>query len=260
MIRASSVMPAVTRTPWVIVPEPNAAARLRLLCFPYAGGGPSVFSGWPRALPSDVELCAVQMPGRERRLSEPPITDWDEVVDRMVDGLAPWTERPCALFGHSLGAVLAFELARRLRRLPRCGLVHLFVSGCRAPHLPFGDGAIHHLPDQEFVDGLRRLRGTPEELFDSPELLELFLPVLRADLMLAETYACRGDAPLDVPISAYGGREDAQETPPMVSEWRAHTTSAFLSSTFPGGHFFVKEESAALLSQLSRELQRITAL
>jgi surfactin synthase thioesterase subunit len=252
-------MPTTTRTPWVIVPAPNAAARLRLLCFPYAGSGPSVFASWPRALPSDVEVCAVQMPGRERRLSEPPITDWDEAVERIVDGLRPWTGRPCALFGHSLGAIVAFEVARHLQRQARSGLVHLFVSGCRAPHLPFGDAAIHHLADEAFVGELKRLEGTPEALFESPELLELFLPLLRADLRLAETYACREGAPLGVPISAYAGLEDTQDTPARVAEWRAHTTSAFLAVTFSGGHFFVKEQRAAVLSQVSRELQRITA-
>src|SRR4029453_17562833 len=122
------------------------------------------------------------------------------------------------------------------------------VSGCRAPHWPFGDEAIHHLPDADFVDELRRLKGTPEEVFTNPDLRELFLPVLRADLRLAETYACRRDAPLAVPISAYGGLDDVQETPSKMLGWREHTTSAFLPVTFPGGHFFLNEQSAAVVS------------
>jgi len=239
----------------VIVPVPKPAARCRLLCFPYAGAGASMFAAWPRTIPPDVEVCAVQMPGREGRLSEPPITRWDEAVDNVNDVLMPWTDRPFAFFGHSLGAALAFEVARRFQRDRRPGLVHLFVSGRRAPHLPPDERPTYNLPDEQFLRELRRLAGTPEDVLQDTEFLELFIPLLRADFCLSETYAYRHDAPLAVPITAYGGAEDETVPPEKLEGWREHTTSSFRQVIFPGGHFFVNEARASVLSELRRELE-----
>src|SRR5207248_10941200 len=136
----------------------------------------SVFWAWPQAFPSTVEVCAVQMPGREGRLSEPPLTRWDEAVERLAEALLPWMQRPFAFFGHSLGALLACELARRLARGGRSGPVHLFVSGRVAPHVA-PDDPTYNLPEEEFVRELRRLTGTPEDVLENAELRHLFVPL-----------------------------------------------------------------------------------
>ena len=242
----------------VVLPASNPAASLQLFCFPYAGGGASVFSAWRGALPPNVEICAVQLPGREGRLSEPPFTRWPDVAEAATETLMATIARPFALFGHSLGALLAFEVARRLRRERRRAPVHLFVSGCRAPHLPLDKSLTYDLPTQAFVEELRRYGRTPAAVLHCAEVLDIYLPMLRADFRLAELYACHDDAPLSVPISVYGGTADDDVPEAKLDAWRRHTTSAFRRVMFEGGHFFLNERSGAVLSELSRELQTIT--
>lgn len=232
--------------------------RLRLFAFPYAGAGTSVFSSWPRAIPADVELCGVQMPGREGRLGEEPITSWEDAIPRLADGLMPVLDRPYAFFGHSLGAALAFELARYLRRDRRPAPVHLFVSGRRAPHLVREEPPTYNLPRPQFVHELTRW-GTPDDVLKEQELLEVFLPLLRADFGLSETHVYQAEAPLAMPISAYGGEQDEHVLPAHIDGWRQHTSASFRRVLFPGGHFFLNGHRAAVLSELARELQAITA-
>lgn len=237
----------------------NPSARLRLICFPYAGGGASVYSSWHRNLPSEVEVCAVQMPGREDRIGESPLTSYDVAVDWLVTELGPWMDKPFALFGHSLGAMLSFEVARRISRDRPRRFTHLFVSGKRAPHLPVYEPPTYSLPDEEFGNELRRLSGTPEEVLQEPELMSVLMPLLRADFRLSQTYTYRYSSPLGVPITAYGGIEDADVSPEQVEAWRELTTAAFRHKIFPGGHFFVVENSAALFAAMVPELEAITA-
>ena len=240
---------------WVSVRCPNPSAPLRLLCFPYAGAGPSVFSAWSRILPSQVEVCAIQMPGRERRVTEPLMTRMENAIDDLAEALVPWMDRPFVFFGHSVGALLAFELARRLRREGKQRLLRLIVSGRSAPHLPLEIPAIHGLADEEFVEELSQFAGTPKEVLQDQELMEIFIPILRADFRLGETYTYRDDVPLAVPISAYGGLADETVSVDRVGEWRRHTTDAFRFVMFPGGHFFLNENRAALLSEVAGELR-----
>ena len=240
---------------WVMIPKPSPQARLRLFCFPYAGGGASVFYPWARLLPPEVEVCAVQLPGREGRLIEPPISDLMELVDRLYDALVPYFDRPFAFFGHSNGGLMAFELARRLRREGRPGPVHLYVGGRPAPQLPLTEEPIHSLPEAEFMDTLRRFNGTPEEILENKEIMQLISPTLRADFSLGETYVYQDGAPLEIPVSAYGGHADAEVEQAQVEAWREQTTDAFHLVMFPGDHFFLNGDRQQVLDELDRELR-----
>jgi medium-chain acyl-[acyl-carrier-protein] hydrolase len=242
---------------WVVIPKPTPAAKLRLFCFPYAGGGASLFYTWPRALPPEVEVCAVQLPGREGRLSEKPFSDVRPLVDTLAEALTPWMDRPFAFFGHSNGALMAFELTRRLRRDGRRGPVHLFVSGRPAPQTPLRDPPVHGLPEPEFLQELRRFKGTPEEILQNAEIMEILSPMLRADFAISETYQYYDERPLAVPISAYGGRQDGEVPEPDVEAWREQTSGAFHMRMFPGDHFFLNGDRAMVLEELSRELRGV---
>src|ERR1043165_2264853 len=187
--------------------RPNPAAALRLFCFPYAGGNPSTFWSWPERLPW-VEVCALQLPGRGGRVTEPPFASLDPLIREATRGFAPYLDKPFAFFGHSMGALISFELARRLRAEGRRGPLKMFVSGCRAPQMPNRAPLTYNLPEPEFVKELKRLKGTPPEVFESQELMQLVLPVLRADFGICQTYAYQHEPPLACPIYAFGGLED----------------------------------------------------
>ena len=242
---------------WAIYPSRNPSARLRLFCFPYAGGGATVFSTWPRSLPPEVEVVAVQPPGREGRLMEKPFSNLAQLVEAMHRELLPHLDKPFAFYGHSNGGLMAFELARTLRRtggpMPR----HLFVGGRPAPQEALEEELIHALPHDEFIAALRRYAGTPEEILQNAEIMELIMPLLRADFSLGETYAYVPEPPLDVPISAYGGVRDDEVPPEQIESWREQTSSRFHCRMFPGDHFFINGDRAAVLQELSRELRTV---
>ena len=240
---------------WAIYPRRNPSARMRLFCFPYAGGGATIFSTWARSLPPEVEVVAVQPPGREGRLSEKPFADLAELVAAMHPELLPHFEKPFAFYGHSNGGLMAFELARTLRRtggpMPR----HIFVGGRPAPQLELDEERIHALEHDEFIDALRRYAGTPEEILQNAEIMELIMPLLRADFSLGETYAYQPEAPLHVPISAYAGERDAEVPLAQVEAWREQTSAPFHFRVFPGDHFFINGDRALVLQEMTRELR-----
>lgn len=241
---------------WALYPRRNPAARLRLFCFPYAGGGATIYSRWPALLPPEVEVVAVQPPGREGRIGERPFHDLAALVAEMHGHLLPHLgERPFALFGHSNGALMAFELARTLRRAGGPLPLHLFVSGRPAPQLPLKERPVHALPHDDFVAELRRLEGTPEEVLQHAELLELIVPLLRADFSLGETYGFAPEAPLEVPLSAYGGARDAEVAEADVEAWREQAAGEFRCRIFPGGHFFVNEDREAVVAEVAADLR-----
>ena len=244
---------------WAIYPSRNPSARLRLFCFPYAGGGATVFSPWARSLPPEVEVVAVQPPGREGRLTETPFADLMELVAAMHDALRPHLDKPFAFFGHSNGGLMAFELARALRRTGGPMPLHLFAGGRPAPQLELDDPPIHNLPHDEFIQTLRRFAGTPEEVLQNAEIMELIMPLLRADFSLGETYRYAPEPPLDLPISAYGGVRDQEVTREQVAAWETQTTAAFRLQMFPGDHFFINGDRALVLEHLSRELRPLLA-
>jgi medium-chain acyl-[acyl-carrier-protein] hydrolase len=249
-----------TRNNWFVVPRRVSRPAMRLFCFPFAGGGPRAFQAWPDHLPKEVELWVAHFPGREGRFKEQTYTRLTDLVADLVGAIAPHTDVPHAMFGHSMGALVAFTLARELRRACLRGPELLMVSGRRAPQRPDTDPPIHALPDGEFLDEIRELNGTPEAVLRNEELLQLLIPILRADFAVCETYEYAREAPLDCPIVAFGGSEDADVSQEDLAAWSEQTTSSFSHRIFPGAHFYLLDEIGALLDEVSRHLDRITAL
>ncbi|HYP25227.1 MAG TPA: thioesterase II family protein [Blastocatellia bacterium] len=248
----------VTRqaTPWVVIPKPNPSASVRLFCFPYAGGTAAGFRKWPAGLPNSVEVWSVQYPGRGSRIRESPFTRIAPLVDAAAEALMPYMDSPFAFFGHSMGAVVAFELSRILRRELSRTPLHLFVSGRRAPQVVDDTDEIYKLPDDEFVEELRRLNGTPAEVLEHKELMQLMLPLLRADFEAIGTYEYREEPPLACPISAFGGLEDQDVSRDNLAAWRSQTTSSFSVRMMPGDHFFLHSGEPLLLGALAQELAK----
>lgn len=239
---------------WLVRPRPNPSARLRLVCIPFAGAGASVYRLWPEGLPRDVEVCAVQPPGRETRFREPAHARIDPLVDELTEVLEPALDRPYAVFGHSLGSLVGFELVRALRRRGRPRPQLLIASGRTAPHLPPRRPPIHDLPEGEFLDELRQLDGTPQAVLDHDELMALFSPTIRADLAVNETYAYHHEPELDCPILALGGLEDPWVNLEELQAWAELTSAAFRCRQFPGKHFFIQTAAADVLASVSAAL------
>ena len=252
-----SVTAAGTGGSWLVRWRRNPKARFRLFCFPHAGAGASAFRSWPGQLPLEVEICAVQLPGRETKLREAPITDLTGLVQKLAEVVSPYFDKQFGFFGHSMGGLISFELARRLRSEGKAGPVWLFISAYRAPQLPDPDTPIHELPDAALLADLRMLYGTAHSGWQDAELVELYLPVLRADLAVCETYAYAPDAPLDCPITVYGGLEDPKVKREELAGWRVQTRCAFDLRMIPGNHFFPQTSEWFFLQSLGRDLKQV---
>lgn len=225
-----------------------ADRRTRLLCLPHAGAGASVFVSWRHAAPPDVGVCPVQLPGRETRLGDPVYHRMDDLVADLLPLLLPLADRPMALFGHSMGALAAFELARAMRAAGLPAPVRLVVSGRAAPHLADRHPVLHRLPTAQLVDELRELGGTPEQVLDDPAIMSRLLPFLRADFGLNENYRYVAEPPLTTPLNVYGGTTDPRASVAELAGWRAMTSDRFDLHTVPGGHFAVFDHVAAVLA------------
>ena len=243
------------RTPWLVNRKPNRRAIVRLFCFPYAGGGDSIFYSWQRNLPNTIEVCPVQLPGRGLRITEPPCTEMNQLIKVAGEALAPYLDKPFALFGHSMGALIAFELARHMRREYSAQPVHLFVSGRCSPQTISGP-LDSKLFDSELPEMLRRNNGTPEEVLENPELMELVAPVLRADVTLCNSYVYTPKPPFSFPITAFGGLDDHGVPRRYIEGWREHTTGPFVLRMVPGDHFFLNTSRLLLLEAISKELEQ----
>jgi surfactin synthase thioesterase subunit len=251
-LRVRAAKPEPAR--WFPGIQESGESKLRLFCFPYAGGGSSVFHGWAGRLPAGIAVCPVRLPGRETRLAERPFALMDDLLAALRSAINPFLDTPFAFFGHSLGAIVAFELARKLASFPAC----LFVSGARAPQL-----RRDHVPrpaptDGELIEELRRLEGIPKELLQNREWLEVTLPALRADTALYRNYVYQDAPPLACPIRAYGGSDDARITRQDLEPWTEQTTHSFRLEMFPGGHFFLETRPTEFLAALRRDLKGIT--
>ena len=243
--------------PWLIGHRPNHDARLRLFCFPYAGGGAQFFHTWSTRLPEWVEICPLQLPGRGSRSLERPFTRLGLLTQAIAQALQSYLDRPFALFGHSMGAIISFELARELRRLKIPQPVHLFVSGRNAPQLRNEKLLTYNLPIPEFLEELRRLNGTPQEVLENWELMEFMMPLLRADFELVQTYKYTPEAPLDFPITVFSGLQDREVSQEGLAAWQEQTSSRFTQRIMAGDHFFPQTSQNLFFSSLAEELDKV---
>jgi surfactin synthase thioesterase subunit len=210
----------------------------RLFCLPYAGGGASIYRTWNVERPSRIEVCPIQLPGREDRYREPAFTSLIGLSRAITRELLPYLDKPFAIFGHSLGALLAFETARSLRHAQAPAPLALCLAAYPAPHVPSGRAPIHQLPDTAFIEEMR-------------------LPILRADFQACDTYTCGVEPPLETPFFLFGGTEDADLGEAELQRWREQTTGDFSLQMLPGTHFFVQSQRARLLEAIGGHLARL---
>jgi surfactin synthase thioesterase subunit len=229
--------------------------QVRLVCLPHAGAGASAFLSWrQRSAAAGIGVCAVQPPGRETRLGEAAYVEVGALVHDLVPALLPLVDRPTAIYGHSLGALTAFELARGMRAAGLPAPVHLVVSGRPAPQLEDARAHWHDLPAGEMVRQLRILGGTSEEILSHPELVERFLPGLRSDFAMNENYRHAKEPPLAIPLTVLGGTADPRATRPELAAWQEQTTASFHLRTIDGGHFAVLSRAEEVLGCVARQL------
>jgi medium-chain acyl-[acyl-carrier-protein] hydrolase len=238
---------------WIPYRRMSSHSRLRLFCFPYGGGSASVFIKWLKIFPLEIDICPIQYPGREKRIDEPQFTSLSLLIDALANVLLPELNIPFAFFGHSLGALIGFELARRLRK-NRISPEYLFVSGYCAPSIIKKELAMHVLPDLEFIEELRNYSGTPESVLENRELMELLLPAIRADFAIKETYIYSPSVPLNCPISAFGGTKDLEVNRNDLELWKEQTTNRFQVRMFPGNHFYIHKNAEELAASICEDL------
>ncbi|WP_019435105.1 MULTISPECIES: thioesterase II family protein [Streptomyces] len=241
------------------VGPPPADPAARLLCFPHAGGAATAYFPLAAELGDAVELLAVQYPGRQDRYGEPAIDTVEGLADRIRPQLAAWSDRPLVLFGHSMGAVVAYEVLRWMPSAPGAGPIGLIVSGRRAPGVAWPD-AVHRGGDDALIAELRALSGTSSVVLDDPEMREMILPALRADYHAIETYRHRPGPELTVPVTALVGAEDPKAPVADVKGWEQHTSGAFELRTFPGGHFYLNDRWPAVAGAIRTALTAFGAV
>jgi medium-chain acyl-[acyl-carrier-protein] hydrolase len=250
--------PAVADSRWIPWHGSEHQARFRLFCLPSAGRGASMYLPWVRLAPPEVDVCPVQLPGRESRFSERPINEMAVFVEALSHAVRTYFDRPFALLGHSMGALIGFEVARCLWRKFGMEPVYLFVAAHRAPQLPDRLPRIAHLPQDEFLDELRRAYGTPEPDSESAELMEVLMPLLRADFELCEAYTHVAGDPLTCPIAVFGGLDDVTVTREELDAWRQQTRSSFSHRSLTGGHFIIDEHPKEVLRSVCSDLLAVS--
>jgi medium-chain acyl-[acyl-carrier-protein] hydrolase len=230
---------------------------VRVYCFPYAGAGASVFREWYRAFPTDVEVVGIQLPGRENRYSEERFNRLEPVLDTLGEVITYSADLPFVFFGHSLGALLAFELTRMLRRQKSRGPSHLIVSGRGAPQLVSSKEFIYLLDDNAFLQRMKELNGTPKELLANTEVMRFFIPLLRDDFAISETYSCIDQTPLACPLTAFGGDADVDVSEQQLAAWKHFSDGQFDYEIFPGDHFYIHENRKRLHERVASIARKI---
>src|SRR5258708_4430425 len=254
---------AVSTSPWLDFVTPRPWAKVRLFCFPFAGADASMFRKWPENLPSSIEVLPVQLPGRGKRFLERPVRRLTILKEQLYDGLASLFDRPIVLFGHSMGALIAFELARHIQALGKHELLCVVVSGCKAPQLRSqspkqGRKLISQLPEDEFIAELTMINGTPRELLEDRAALQVFIPMIRAGFELLETAEYEADSKLSCPLIAICGTNDTKATPEAMSFWSALTSHSFHLNVIAGDHFFPLKCRKPFLRLLGDKIVRAT--
>ena len=235
-------------TAWLMPFSKEQNGRLRLFFFPHAGGGASAFYQWSRVLPSDITCYALQLPGRETRLREPLHRQVRPLVQSLTNVLQPYLDAPFIFWGHSMGALLSFEVARTLQQQGMSMPQRLMVSGYNAPQIPYADPPIHHLPQPDFIAALQELNGTSPMVLEDVELRNLVLPIIRADFQLVETYIYQDSEPLPCPITVLDGAADEKTNGADLQEWQRQSTQPLEMFTFPGDHFFLYDPQPKLVN------------
>lgn len=243
--------------PWFSCQKNGQPTRLRLFCFPYAGGSALIYRGWLNYLPAGVAVWPVQLPGRGSRYKESPYVSMPALIDAVANAIEPFLDLPFVFFGHSMGAMMSFDLAHAVRERLQLTPKHLFVSGSGGPHLPRTSSNIHDLPEDQFIRRLKELNGTPREVFENPELMLMMMRTLRADFQIAETYPRFSGPPLDCPITAFGGQDDGLVPREDLESWKVHSTRSFNSWILPGDHFFLHTSDTIVLRILSQQIRTI---
>ncbi|NJN56268.1 MAG: thioesterase [Leptolyngbyaceae cyanobacterium SL_5_9] len=252
-------MKTIKANPWITCPQPNPQAKLRLFCLPYAGGGASGFRDWPAQLSSLIEVCPIELPGRGSRFQEPPYTRLAPLIQDLTPALLPYLNIPFAFFGHSMGALVSFELTQFLSQTYGLTPACLAVAGRPAPHLSDRSNPIHALPDSDFLEKIRDFNGTPAPVLANAELMRILLPMLRADFAVIETFSYTPRPLLNCAIAAFGGLHDPKVSCADLEAWREQTHSTFLLHLLSGDHFFIHSAQSQLLSVLEPILHQ-TAL
>lgn len=239
---------------WFCIPRPVRQPKLRLFCFPYAGGSATTYYPWAALLDPEVELVAIQPPGRSGRINETAYCDMQPLVDSLIENIVPLLNVPFIFFGHSLGSRVAYELATRLKARQLPTPTHFFASGSRAPHIAVEEKQLYKLPDEKFISELQRLNGTPEAVLQNQELMQLFLPLLRADFQIADTYVS-DKVVLSCPITILAGTEDVDIKPVQLESWKELTSCAGEVHYVPGDHFFIEKNKQLVFKLLSEKIE-----
>jgi medium-chain acyl-[acyl-carrier-protein] hydrolase len=245
--------PTITNS-WFVCLRRSVNPHLRLFLFPYAGSGPMIFRRWPDVLGSSIEAHFAQLPGRAMRHNEPLEPVIGPVIHGMISAVLPLLDRPYAFFGHSMGALIAFELCREIRRRGLPPPLRLFASGRCAPQCPDRGPFDVNLGNDEFIEKLRELKGTPAEILDDPDVIRRLLPVLRADFNLCANYDYRDEPALQCPITALGASDDSIVDREGLEAWKRQTKAGFSLRMFSGNHFFVHSAESEIQQLVAHDL------
>ncbi|MDH6538699.1 alpha/beta fold hydrolase [Streptomyces sp. SPB4] len=239
---------------WIRRFQPRPDATVRLVCLPHAGGSASFYLPMARTMPEFADVLCVQYPGRQDRRAEPLIDSVPELADRVFTALLPWADRPLAFFGHSMGASVAYEVARRFEREKGIVAAALFASGRRAPSAPRHE-TVHLRDERGLIEEVKSLSGTDTQLLGDEEVLRMILPAIRADYRAAETYAPEPGEPLHCPLVAMIGSEDPKVTAQEAAAWAAHTEGPFTLKVFSRGHFYLVRDQAEVIRTMTDHLR-----
>ncbi|MEX2963534.1 thioesterase II family protein [Microbulbifer sp. TYP-18] len=246
---------SVKNNPWLVNYTNRPTAEVRLICFHYAGGSASAYRNWPKFLSANVDLLGVQLPGREGRYQEDFITNFDELIGKVVVALEPVIDKPYVVFGHSMGSLMSFECLRQIgsKGLP----LPLFYipAGRRSPQFPEDEPPIAHLPEGDFLTALlKEYEDNLGDVLRNKDLREVFIPQLRADFKLCENYCYREKEKLNCPIYAFGGEQEQKLGEKEIQGWAAHTNCEFFAKRFPGDHFFIHKSESMVVREINRYL------